>query len=108
MQPDRLDFVAQRKRVGRSAALLCCAPSGAPALPHQGPKPGQKPCQGEAKLIQSNHPPGRRIVPRTKSRIPEESTFFNKVVPLLMIVMALVMGGLILFAAGVLLGLVTF
>lgn len=43
-----------------------------------------------------------------KSHIPKDSLFFEKIVPALLIVMGLFMAGLILFAAGVLLGIVHF
>lgn len=42
------------------------------------------------------------------SRMPERSVFFEKVVPILLVVMGVVMVGLILFALGVLLGMITF
>jgi hypothetical protein len=45
---------------------------------------------------------------RTKSRMPEDSFFFEKAVPVLLTLMGIVMIGLMLFAAGVLLGLVSF
>ena len=45
---------------------------------------------------------------RQASRIPQNSPFFEKVVPALLIVMAVVTVGLILFALGVLVGLVSF
>lgn len=44
---------------------------------------------------------------RAPSRMPN-SVFYEKVVPILLIGMGIVMVGLILFAAGVLLGLVSF
>ena len=43
-----------------------------------------------------------------KSHIPENSSFFEKIIPALLIVMGVVMIVLILFAAGVLLGLIRF
>ena len=46
--------------------------------------------------------------PRQRSRIPEGSPFFEKVVPALLIFMAVVTVGLILFALGILLGLISF
>jgi hypothetical protein len=42
------------------------------------------------------------------SRIPKGSLFFEKVVPVLLIAMGILMALLVLFAAGVLLGLVRF
>jgi hypothetical protein len=43
-----------------------------------------------------------------KSHIPENSTFFEKIIPALLILMGVVTVVLILFAAGVLLGLIHF
>jgi len=43
-----------------------------------------------------------------KSRIPPNSLWFEKVIPALLILMGIIMFGLILFAAGVLLGFVYF
>lgn len=45
---------------------------------------------------------------RSKSHMPENSFFFEKAVPVLLVVFGVVMAGLILFAAGVLLGLIHF
>ena len=44
----------------------------------------------------------------SKSHIPGNSTFFEKVVPALLILMGIVTAALILFAAGVLLGFIHF
>lgn len=46
--------------------------------------------------------------PRPTSRMPQNSTYFEKIVPVLLSIMAVVMLGLILFAISVLLGIVTF
>jgi uncharacterized membrane protein len=43
-----------------------------------------------------------------KSHIPQNSLFFNKVIPVLLILMTIITISLILFAAGVLLGIVHF
>ena len=43
-----------------------------------------------------------------KSHIPKDSVFFEKIVPLALIVMGTITLGLILFAAGVLLGIIQF
>ena len=43
-----------------------------------------------------------------KSHIPKDSVFFEKIVPLSLIVMGVITLGLILFAAGVLLGVIRF
>jgi hypothetical protein len=40
--------------------------------------------------------------------MPEGSTFYERIVPLVLVGLALIMTGLILFALGVLLGLVPF
>ncbi len=45
---------------------------------------------------------------RSKSRMPANSVFFDKVVPILLVVLGVVMAGLVLFAAGVVLGLIRF
>jgi hypothetical protein len=44
----------------------------------------------------------------TTSRIREKSMFFEKIIPALLIIMAVLMTALILFAAGVLLGIIHF
>ena len=44
----------------------------------------------------------------SKSHIPEKSILFEKIVPASLILMGVIMLGLILFAAGVLLGIVQF
>jgi hypothetical protein len=44
----------------------------------------------------------------SKSHMPKDSLFFEKIVPVSLAVMGIVTLGLILFAAGVLLGLVKF
>ena len=44
----------------------------------------------------------------SKSHIPKGSIFFERIVPATLIVMGLIMLGLILFAVGVLLGIVNF
>jgi len=43
-----------------------------------------------------------------KSHIPENSILFEKIVPVSLIILAIITLGLILFAAGVLLGIVHF
>jgi hypothetical protein len=43
-----------------------------------------------------------------KSHMPENSLFYEKVVPILLVVMGIITTVLILFAAGVLLGIVRF
>lgn len=50
----------------------------------------------------------RENCPNSKSHIPKDSFFFEKVVPVSLLVMGMIMLGLILFAAGVLLGFVKF
>jgi len=43
-----------------------------------------------------------------RSHIPEKSLLFEKIVPVLLILMGVLMAALILFAAGVLLGIIHF
>ena len=45
---------------------------------------------------------------RSKSHMPPDSIFYEKLVPILLLFMGVIMTGLILFAGGVLLGLVKF
>jgi hypothetical protein len=45
---------------------------------------------------------------RSKSHMPQHSFFFDRIVPILLIIMAIILVGLMLFAAGVLVGLVHF
>lgn len=45
---------------------------------------------------------------RGKSHMPVNSVFFDKVVPILLVALGVVMAGLVLFAAGVVLGLIKF
>jgi hypothetical protein len=47
-------------------------------------------------------------VTNNKSHIPADSAFFEKIVPGLLVLMAVVTVALILFAAGVLLGIIHF
>lgn len=49
-----------------------------------------------------------RPYPNRKSHIPENSIFFEKIIPVALILLGIIMLGLMLFAAGVLLGLVHF
>jgi hypothetical protein len=46
--------------------------------------------------------------PRRSSRMPGNSVFFEKIVPVLLVVMGIVMIGLVVFAAGILLGFIKF
>lgn len=43
-----------------------------------------------------------------KSHMPEHSLFYEKIVPILLVAMGIVMSALVLFAAGVLLGFFRF
>jgi len=45
---------------------------------------------------------------KSKSHMPKNSLFFEKIVPVSLITMGVVMLGLIIFAAGVILGIVHF
>lgn len=53
-----------------------------------------------------DRPPRRNML--RKSHMPENSLFYEKVVPILLVVMGIITTTLILFAAGVLLGIVNF
>jgi hypothetical protein len=44
----------------------------------------------------------------SKSHIPQNSILFEKIVPVLLILLGIITAGLMLFAAGVLLGIVRF
>ena len=55
-------------------------------------------------INQQNH----RSAVLQKSHMPEHSVFFEKIVPILLVAMGIIMAALILFAAGVLLGVVHF
>jgi len=56
------------------------------------------------KVSQQDH----RNVQRQKSHMPQNSMFFEKIVPVLLVGMGIITVALILFAAGVLLGIVHF
>lgn len=45
---------------------------------------------------------------KSKSHMPKDSLFFEKIVPISLITMGIITLGLILFAAGVILGIVQF
>jgi len=45
---------------------------------------------------------------KSKSHMPKDSLFFEKIVPISLITMGIITLGLILFAAGVILGIVRF
>ena len=45
---------------------------------------------------------------RQKSHMPQRSVFFEKVIPILLVMLGMIMAGLVLFAAGVILGIVRF
>jgi hypothetical protein len=45
---------------------------------------------------------------RKKSHMPAHSVFFEKIIPLLLIILGVIMVGMILFAVGVLVGIVKF
>ncbi len=53
-------------------------------------------------------PPDRRDLLLRRSHIPNKSLLFDRIIPILLILLAVVMASLILFAAGVLLGFVHF
>lgn len=64
--------------------------------------------EGESEPILSPATRSRRQIRRGKSRVPEDSVFYNRVVPILLAGMAVLTVVLILVAAGVLLGFVPF
>jgi len=45
---------------------------------------------------------------KSKSHMPKDSLFFEKIVPISLITMGIITVGLILFAAGVILGIIQF
>ena len=49
-----------------------------------------------------------KINSKSKSHMPEDSVFYEKIIPISLITLGVVTIGLILFAAGVILGLVQF
>ncbi len=51
---------------------------------------------------------GRNIVSQDQSHIPKNSIFFEKIIPALLVGMAVLMVVLIIFAAGILFGLIQF
>lgn len=53
-------------------------------------------------------PNGIRATNKPQSHMPKDSTFFEKVIPALLIFMGVLTVVLILFAAGVLLGIIRF
>jgi len=50
----------------------------------------------------------RRSALQKKSHMPQHSMFFEKIVPILLVGMGIITAALILFAAGVLLGIIHF
>jgi hypothetical protein len=50
----------------------------------------------------------RKSALRQKSHIPQHSVFFEKIIPILLVVLGMIMAALVLFAAGVILGIVRF
>jgi hypothetical protein len=68
-------------------------------------------CLTIASVARGNHMPDNTPVRNTKttrSHVPENSALFERVIPVLLIVMGVITVVLILFAAGVLLGIVHF
>ena len=61
----------------------------------------------EVPLGETQHPENVNKL-RTRSHMPQNSLFFEKIVPILLAVMGVVTVLLVLFAAGVLLGLIRF
>ncbi len=58
--------------------------------------------------MQENRTEKKVAAAHGKSRMPDNSIFFEKVVPILLVLMGVVMIALVLFAAGVLLGFIQF
>ena len=58
--------------------------------------------------MQENRTEKKAAAARGKSRMPENSLFFEKIVPILLVLMGVVMIALVLLAAGVLLGFIQF
>ena len=58
--------------------------------------------------MEPKHPSKRKILSKDQSRIDKDSYFFEKVIPILLLGMAGLTIVLILFAVGVLVGLVNF
>jgi hypothetical protein len=49
-----------------------------------------------------------QVIVKSKSHMPKDSLFFEKIVPATLIVLGIITVGLMLFAAGVILGIVHF
>lgn len=62
----------------------------------------------EANAMSNSKTPAKKPAPSNSSRIPENSTFYQKIVPALLITMAVITTGLILFAVGVLIEVISF
>ncbi len=62
----------------------------------------------QATAMNNSKSPTKKPASNNPSRIPEDSTFYQKVVPALLLVMAIITSGLILFALGVLVGVISF
>ena len=50
----------------------------------------------------------RRLAQRATSHMPENSFFYEKIVPVLLIILGIVMVSMIIFATGIILGLIKF
>jgi hypothetical protein len=59
-------------------------------------------------LVKQANIPQKTEQPRSPSHMPENSFFFEKLIPTFLMVMAVITVGLILFALSVLFGLVNF
>ena len=59
-------------------------------------------------MVKQANIPEKTEQPRSPSHMPENSFFFEKMIPTALVLMAVVTVGLILVAMGVLLGLITF
>jgi hypothetical protein len=60
------------------------------------------------KTERESRPIRRRSIPKGANRMPDESSFYNRIVPVVLALLGLLMVILIVIAAGVLLGFVAF
>jgi hypothetical protein len=58
--------------------------------------------------VKKGNLPQQSAPSRNRSHMPDNSLFFEKVVPALLVLMGIVLVGLVLFAAGVIFGIIHF
>ncbi len=63
---------------------------------------------GTRVAMETNDQQKRKSAQRGQSHMPENSLFYEKVIPILLIVLGIVMVALIVFAAAVLMGVIKF